>query len=122
MTAEELVPLVIFATVAFLLVTGLIVAYFLFSHTRRNAVRRRASWIAAVSSGIVALFATLHFAIPALEDFRNPDVSFREALLGTDLTGVFCTSRGEREFTRRTAGHAQQEVQSGTDRNVAAAD
>jgi hypothetical protein len=39
-----------------------------------------------------------------------------------DLTGVFCTSRGEREFTRRTAGHAQQEVQSGTDRNVAAAD
>ena len=39
-----------------------------------------------------------------------------------DLTGVFCTSRGEREFTRRTAGNAQQEVQSGTDRNVAAAD
>ncbi|MGC1383701.1 MAG: hypothetical protein WA823_07980, partial [Candidatus Acidiferrales bacterium] len=33
----------------------------------------------------------------------------------TDLTGVFCTSRGEREFTRRTAGNAQQEVQSRTD-------
>jgi uncharacterized MnhB-related membrane protein len=90
MTAEELVPLVIFATVAFLLVTGLIVAYFLFSHTRRNAVRRRASWIAAVSSGIVALFATLHFAIPALEDFRNPDVSFREALLGTSVVWAIC--------------------------------
>jgi hypothetical protein len=40
----------------------------------------------------------------------------------TDLTGVFCTSRGEREFTRRTAGNAQQEIQSGTDRSVAAAD
>ena len=40
----------------------------------------------------------------------------------SDLTGVFCTSRGEREFTRRTAGNAQQKVQSGTDRDVAAAD
>ena len=39
-----------------------------------------------------------------------------------DLTGVFCTSRGEREFTRRTAGNAQQEVQSRTDSDVAASD
>jgi hypothetical protein len=27
-----------------------------------------------------------------------------------DLTGPFCTSRREREFTRRTAGYANQEV------------
>jgi len=27
-----------------------------------------------------------------------------------DLTGLFCTSRREREFTRRTAGHGNQEV------------
>jgi hypothetical protein len=27
-----------------------------------------------------------------------------------DLTGSFCTSRREREFTRRTAGHGNQEV------------
>jgi KAP family P-loop domain len=39
-----------------------------------------------------------------------------------DLTGPFCTSRREGEFTRRTAGYANQEVQSGTDRDVAAAD
>ena len=43
-------------------------------------------------------------------------------LLILDLTGLFCTSRREREFTRRTAGYAKQEVQSGTDRDVAAAD
>jgi hypothetical protein len=41
---------------------------------------------------------------------------------GPDLTGPFCTSRREREFTRRTAGHAKQEVQSRTDRDVAASD
>jgi hypothetical protein len=40
----------------------------------------------------------------------------------SDLTGPFCTSRREREFTRRTAGHAKQEVQSRTDRDVAASD
>jgi len=28
-----------------------------------------------------------------------------------DLTGAFCTSRREREFTRRMAGYAHQEVQ-----------
>ena len=39
-----------------------------------------------------------------------------------DLTGDFCTSRSEREFTGRTAGYANQEAQGGTDRNVAAAD
>jgi DNA-directed RNA polymerase specialized sigma24 family protein len=39
-----------------------------------------------------------------------------------DLTGLFCTSRREREFKRRTAGYAKQEVQSGTDRDVAAPD
>jgi hypothetical protein len=27
-----------------------------------------------------------------------------------DLTGPFCTSRREREFTRRTAGYGNQEV------------
>ena len=45
----------------------------------------------------------------------------REGAKG-DLTGLFCTSRCEREFTRRTAGNAKQEVQSGTDRDVAAPD
>jgi tetratricopeptide (TPR) repeat protein len=41
---------------------------------------------------------------------------------GHDLTGLLCTSRREREFTRRTAGYAKQEVQGGTDRNVATPD
>src|SRR5277367_130743 len=39
-----------------------------------------------------------------------------------DLTGPFCTSRREREFTRRTAGYAHQEVQSRTDRDDTASD
>lgn len=90
MTAEDLVPLVIFVTIASMLVTGLIVAHFFSSSTRSKAVRRRASWTAAVSSGIVALFATLDFAIPALEDFRNPNVPFREALLGTSIVRAIC--------------------------------
>ena len=51
------------------------------------------------------------------------DEAITMPLMGpTDLTGLFCTSRREREFTRRTAGYAKQEVQSGTDRDVAAPD
>ena len=44
------------------------------------------------------------------------------AKIPTDLTGPFCTSRREREFTRRTAGYAHQEVQSRTDRDDTASD
>src|SRR5271155_2230624 len=44
------------------------------------------------------------------------------AYVSSDLTGPFCTSRREREFTRRTAGYAHQEVQSRTDRDDTASD
>ena len=41
----------------------------------------------------------------------------------TDLTGVFDTSRSEREFhSRRTAGYGMEETQTGADRDVVAAD
>ena len=40
-----------------------------------------------------------------------------------DLTGVFDTSRSEREFhSRRTAGYGMEETQTGADRDVVAAD
>src|SRR5580704_5510518 len=52
-----------------------------------------------------------------------PDHFRRTAdVLHADLTGLLCTSRREREFTRRTAGYAEQEVRGGTDRNVATPD
>jgi len=58
--------------------------------------------------------------------WANVEVEFRDGIPSmvrvTDVTGLFCTSRREREFTRRTAGYAKQEVQSGADRNVAAPD
>src|SRR5258708_7190471 len=44
------------------------------------------------------------------------------ATLPRDLTGHFCTSRRERESTRRTAGYGNEEVQGRTDRDVAEAD
>ena len=51
------------------------------------------------------------------------EIKTRRVRKQNDLTGDFCTSRSEREsLTRRTAGHAKQEVQGRTDRDVAAAD
>jgi hypothetical protein len=38
-----------------------------------------------------------------------------------DLTGIFCTSRSEREFTLEGSWYADQEIQAGADRDAAAA-
>ena len=34
-----------------------------------------------------------------------------------DLTGIFCTSRSEREFTLKESWYADEEIQAGADRN-----
>ena len=39
-----------------------------------------------------------------------------------DLTGDFCTSGSEREFTQEGRWYADEEVQAGADRHLAAAD
>lgn len=41
---------------------------------------------------------------------------------GLDVTGDFCTSGNERESTKEDRWYVDQEVQTGTDRNAAAAD
>ncbi|MGB6510057.1 MAG: hypothetical protein WBF07_18230, partial [Xanthobacteraceae bacterium] len=53
---------------------------------------------------------------------RKTLTSYATLTNNIDLTGAFCTSRREREFTRRTAGYANQEVQSRTDRDDTASD
>jgi hypothetical protein len=40
----------------------------------------------------------------------------------TDVTGVFCTSGSEREFTLEGSWYADEEIQAGADRNAVAAD
>ena len=41
--------------------------------------------------------------------------------LKDDLTGLFCTSGSEREFTLEGSWYADQEIQAGADRDAAAA-
>jgi hypothetical protein len=38
-----------------------------------------------------------------------------------DLTGIFCTSRSEREFTLEGSWYADEEIQAGADRDTVAA-
>src|SRR5271163_4841156 len=42
------------------------------------------------------------------EESDEADVLAKTKMVESDLTGVFCTTVSEREFTRRTAGNAQQ--------------
>jgi hypothetical protein len=50
------------------------------------------------------------FAFYVLEHYVDPD-----------LTGVFCTSGSEREFTLEGSWYADEEIQAGADRDTAAA-
>ena len=87
---EDQAPLVIFVVILVVLVSAVVLAYVQSSKTRNESVRRRASWIAAFVSGVVALFATLAFAIPVLDDLHNPRVGFRTALLGAIIVWTVC--------------------------------
>ena len=48
-------------------------------------------------------------------------VEIDEIYIGGDLTGVFCTSGSEREFTLEGSWYADEEIQAGADRHAAAA-
>ena len=87
---EDQAPLFIFLGIVLVLVSALALAYVQSSKTRHERVRRRASWLAAFASGVVALFATLGYAIPVLEDFHNPRVGFRSVLIGATIVWVLC--------------------------------
>jgi len=41
--------------------------------------------------------------------------------IGDDVTGVFCTSGSEREFTLEGSWYADEEIQAGADRDTATA-
>jgi hypothetical protein len=58
---------------------------------------------------ICQIWEHVPFAYQIKAMLEHAEVSIQEAakLYESDLTGIFCTSRGEREFTRRTAGNAQ---------------
>jgi len=51
-----------------------------------------------------------------------PTVANAQITNVTDLTGGFCTSGSEREFTREDRWYADEEVQAGADRHDPAAD
>jgi hypothetical protein len=89
--ADEGPPLIIFlSAIVILLILAVAAYFFLSSKKTHEPTRRRARWAAALVSTLVALFATMHFAIPCLDDFKNPDVPFRVALIGTAIVWAIC--------------------------------
>ena len=78
---RDLAPLIIFIGIALVLVGAVAIAYIQSSKARNERIRRRASWIGAFASGVVALIATLGIAIPVLEDLHNPSLGFRSSLI-----------------------------------------
>jgi len=87
---ENYAPLLIFITIVFALVSTAIFAYRFSSKEARQPTRRIALWAAAAVSTIVAFFASAGLGIPILEDFRNPCVEFRTALIGAAIVWAMC--------------------------------
>ena len=69
------------------------------------------------------LYATVTYRATRRLSARPLDY-FRQTHLYSlnDVTGVFCTSGSEREFTLEGSWYADEEIQAGADRNAAAAD
>jgi hypothetical protein len=88
--SEDQAPLVIFLAIVFALLFTAVFAHYFSSGKTRQPLRRIALWAAAVVSTIVAFFASVGFGIPVLQDFRNPNVGFREAMIGTAIVWFIC--------------------------------
>jgi len=88
---EDLTPaFFIFSSVVLVLITLAVRAYILSSKKNTEEVRTHASWVAAMVSGLVALFGTAVYGIPALGDFLIPGVRFRDALIGALIVWAVC--------------------------------
>jgi uncharacterized membrane protein len=87
---EDQAPLVIFLTVVFTLLAAAVSAHFLSSEKTRQPVRRIALWVAAGVSTVVAFFASIAFGIPTLQDFRNPNMHFRDVFVGAAIVWAIC--------------------------------
>jgi hypothetical protein len=87
---NEFAPVIAFVSIAFLLICMAIRAYALSSKATPQAAQRRGSWIAALVSSLVGLFATVLYGLPVLEDFNNPQLRFRDALLGASIVWAVC--------------------------------
>jgi protein-S-isoprenylcysteine O-methyltransferase Ste14 len=88
---EDLTPaFFVFSSFALLLIALAVRAYVLSSKKSSEQVRRRAYWIAAMVSGLVALFGTVVYAIPVLGDFNIPEVRFQDALIGALIVWGIC--------------------------------
>jgi hypothetical protein len=75
--------------------------------------------VATTPEAMKQAFAKIPRSLIALETgTHSPWVS----RLLTDLTGIFCTSGSEREFTLKERWYANEEIQAGADRHAAAAD
>lgn len=54
--------------------------------------------------------------------FRHYEIKGLMGFIGREVTGDFCTSESEREFTLEGSWYAHEEIQAGAGRDAVAAD
>ena len=72
------------------LLGSVIVAYFL-AWRGSNLMRRGAAWTIAVLSAVAGVVGTVGYAIPALDDFHNPEFRSKWQFLEISSCGLFAS-------------------------------
>jgi hypothetical protein len=81
--------------------TLIVAAYLLAWRSKRSLVRKSGSWVLAMLAAVAGLFATGGYAIPALEDFHNPRISFTSAIVDNlFIWGICLGALGHRNTIR----------------------
>jgi hypothetical protein len=95
----------------------------------RRGVELR-SLLSAMRSNRLKVTITIDEPTSAIQSFSvfvtdsegNQAAYFERLSAEGDLTGIFCTSGSEREFTQEERWYADEEIQAGADRDAATAD
>jgi hypothetical protein len=67
-----------------------VIGYLLLKRSRHVSVRRFGALLVSLVAVVFGAFAIMGYAIPALDDFRNPQVSFYVALASNVITWSIC--------------------------------
>jgi len=79
----------VFSSFALLLIALAVRSYVLSSKKHRRS-SKRGSWVAAMVSGLLALFGTAIYGVSALGDFLTPGIRLRDALIGNLIVWGVC--------------------------------
>jgi hypothetical protein len=90
--ADSLGPVIVIGGIVLVLIASAMWAHFRGSRESTQTSRRRAYWVGATVSVLVAVVATAEYALPITRDFRNPEFHHQTPLLWVLIVWTPCVA------------------------------